>query len=360
MNFRRLPLALTVAVASLGTACDGGDKKSKSDATTADSAKPKTNLEKAIQGAAAASAAASSQGQGPPQNGVFAPGAADAEQAASAPPKLTMVRTGDGPKVTLERTPPQPGSKFVASVTATAFLGPLPGMIYELEVGGGKADAKAKAAAKADATSDDAGERRVVIKIKSAKLDPKWPGKLQEGGEKLLAKLAGGTISGVLGDDGGLRGPRLEVGKDATEVAPIAEPLLEMLDVLFVPLPAEPVSSGASWLVADRARLGGIDVVRYRAATLQKLEGDVVVLGVDVRHYAASSASVPEGLPSGVEALRLESFAQATLTRRLADSTSLGAKLSLPVDLVIGKGGNPAGQLRSELRAVLEPVEGGK
>jgi hypothetical protein len=356
MNARRLSLALTVALASLGIACDGGDKKSKSEATSADSAKPKTNLEKAIQGAAAASAAASSQGQGPPPNGVFAPGAADAEQPASAPPKLTMVRSGDGPKVTLERTPPTPGSSFLVTVTATAFRGPLPGMIYELEVGGGKSDAKAKAAAK----TDESSERRVLIKIKNVKVDPKWPGKLQEGGEKLIAKLAGGTISGVLGEDGGLRGPRIEVGKDATEIAPIAEPLLETLELLFVPLPVEPVAAGASWLVADRARLGGIDAVRYRAATLQKVEGDVVVLGVDVRHYAASAASVPEGLPAGVEALRLESFAQATLTRRLADSTSLGAKLSLPVDLVVGKGGNPAGQLRSELRAELQPIAGGK
>lgn len=350
MNARRLSLALVVALASLGLGCDGADKKTKSEAAPADSAKPKTKLEKALEAAAAASATASAQGQGPPANGVFAPGAADAEQAASAPPKLTMVKTGDGPKVTLAPAGLPSGARFGVNVTATAFRGPLPAMVYALQV----ADDKAKAEGGAPA------ERPFVIKVKKASVDPKWPGKLQEGGEKLVAKLTGATVSGVIAANGGLRQLKLEVPKDAAEIAPIAEPLVETLDFLFVPVPAEPIAAGTSWLVADRARVAGIDVVRYRAATFQKLDGEVATLSIDVRHYAASGASVPEGLPPGVEALRAESFGQATLARSLGDATPAAAKLSYPFDLVVGKGGTPAGQLRAEVRAEIAAAEAAK
>jgi hypothetical protein len=351
MNARKLHLVTALAVLALGTACDG-EKKAKSDAPAAESAKPKTKLEKALEAAAAASATPSAERQGPPQTGVFTKAASDAEQPAGAPAKLTMVKQGDGPKVALAASGLAAGTQLTLNVAANVFQGPLPGMVYVVEVAGDDAKAKAKEDGDAEA-SPVAGGRMLTLKVKKAEVDPKWPGKLQDGGEKVLAKLAGSKLVTTLDARGGFTDVKVEVGKDVKGAAYIVEAMAQALAFVFVPLPSEPVAEGASWLVSDRTRIAGLELVRYRAVTLQKVVGDDVVLGIDVRHYGPSPEVVPEGLPAGAEMMGVESFGQATVTRKIGDVTPLGAKLGYPIDVIIGKGGQPAGKFRADVKAEL-------
>ncbi|MBM4360310.1 MAG: hypothetical protein FJ096_19565, partial [Deltaproteobacteria bacterium] len=204
MNARKIHLVTALAVLALGTACEG-EKKVRSDASSAESARPKSKLEKALEAAAATSAAPSAERLGPPPTGVFTKAAGEVEQPKGAPPKLMMVKSGDGAKVTLSTAGLGAGTRLTLNVVATAFQGPQPGMVYVLEVGGDDAKGKPKEKSKdqgagegAPATASAAGARTVTFKVKKAGVDPRWPGKLQGGGEKILAKLAGATVVGTL------------------------------------------------------------------------------------------------------------------------------------------------------------------
>jgi len=345
MKARVLHLAAAVALVTLGAACDSAEKKTKSDASAAGSAKPKSKLQTSLEAAAAASAGAANQapGQGPPPRGVFARGAADAEQPAGAAPKLTIIKQGEGPTVVLSTKGLPAGTRFSVNVSAVAFNDQLPGMLYALEVTGDEAKGDTDAA------------RAVTFKVKKAELAPSFKDKVQPGAEKALAKIGGATVTGTLANDGGLRDAKVEVPKDAADVGFLADSLADALGFLFVPVPKAAVGVGATWLVADRVRLNGMEFVRYRAATLQSIKGDDVVLGIDVRHYATSSESIPKGVSTpGVETLAVESFGQATVARRASDLTPLGAKSSWPLDLVLGKGGQPAAKLHSEMQVELQ------
>ena len=352
MKARVLHFTAALALVTLGTACDSADKKTKSDAPAASSAKPKSKLEQEIAAAGASSAGPSApdQGKGPPATGVFAAGLGDVEQPSGAPPKLTMVSVGSEPKLVLSSKGLAAGTRLAVSVNATAFQGPLPAMLYTLEVAGD--DAPAKPDAKA---APDAG-RTLVLNVKKAEIDPKWPGKLQEGAGKLLARLTGSKLTATLTPEGSLAELKVVASKDAKEIEYILEALAQSLGFVFLPVPKESVGTGASWLVADRTRIHGMELIRYRAATVQKLQGDDLVIGVDVRHYAPSAAALPEGLPAGVETLRLESFGQATFARKASDSTPLVAKFGWPIDIVIGKGGQRAGKLHAEVQVELQPA----
>lgn len=358
MNVRPPYLAALVAALALGTACDG-DKKSNTETPVAGSAMPKSKsrLAKAIEAAADTSASPSAERQGPPPTGVFTKAASDAEQPPGAPAKLVMVKKGDGATVRLAPTGLETGARFSMSVSASVFQGPLPAMVYTLEVGG--ADAKDKAdkpkgdAPKGDASPPAAGPRALTLRVVEAKIDPSWRGKLQDGGDKILAKLKGSKITATLDARGGLSGAKVEVAKEVEGAAYIVEAMAQALGFAFVPVPEEPVGEDASWLVSDRTRIGGLELIRYRAVTLKKLAGDDVVLAVDVRHYGPSPDTVPEGLPPGVETMGVESFGQATVTRKAGDVAPQGAKLSYPVDVLVGKGGQPAGKFRAEVKAEL-------
>ncbi len=341
-------MAAALVLVMLGTACDSAKKATNSDARPADSAKPKSKLEQqlAAAGAAMASSAAQGEGKGPPPTGVFDAAAADAEQPAGAAAKWTMVGSGSEPKIVLEPNGLEPGARLSFSVGATAFQGPLPPLVYVLEVA--HEDAKAKPSAEGSG-----GFRTVVIKVLRAEVDPKWNGKLEPGGDKLIAKLAGSTLTATLTPEGAFKSLTVAVSKEAKDLAYIVETMGQALEFLFVPLPKEKVGAGASWLVSDRTHVHGMELLRYRAVTLQQVQGDTAILGIDVRHYASSVAALPAGLPAGVEALRLESFGKATLARKTSSVTPLAAKYSWPIDLVVGKGAQAGGKLHADVKVEL-------
>ncbi len=365
----RAHLSVVVALLALalgGAACNSSDTQQPRDAGPAESAKPKSKLSQEMEAAAASSAAASAQGQGPPPNGVFAPGAADEAQPAGAPPKVTVIKAGDEPKIRLAVDVLEPGTKLVLVVDKQLIQGPLPTMDYTLEVVEDKKDdkdkgGKAKAGASAQpAPSAPAGGRPILLKVKKAELDSKQPGKLPEGAAKVIAKLSGSRITAVLTPAGSLAGVELRVPDEAKDVAPVATALVEALELFFSPMPSEPVGVGGSWIASDRTRINGMPLVRYRVTTLQKVEGDEVSLGVEVRLYATDPDSVPDGVPSGrgVQMLAFNSFGKAQYSRKRASLVPLAGETSVPLVMALGQGGQPIqrGQLKSQVEAEIHVV----
>ncbi len=349
-----LPLFAALALA----ACNSSDSQAKKEAAPAESAKPKSKLSQQMEAAAAASATASSPQGGPPPNGVFAPGMADETQPPAAPPKVTVVKAGDDPKVKLSAEPPAPGSKFLVVVEQQTSQGVLPTMDYTLEVAGDKDDDKDKGkGAKPAASAEPAGAgvpgKPIVFKIKKASLDEKQPGKIPDELAKLIPKLEGSRVGATVTAAGSLADVKLRVSDDGKRIAPIAATMTEALGMFFSPLPSEPVGSGASWIASDRTVLNGIPLVRYRVTTLQKLQGDDATLAVEVRLYAVSSEAVAPGVPDGLETVGLSSLGNAVYARKVASPLPLDGQLKLPMIMVLGQGGQPVqgGQLQTKLAA---------
>src|SRR5512133_3336680 len=116
-------IALSVALGLLLIACDQGstDGESNSARHTADagvvsgvrSVDPK--LAKAVESVSRRPTQSSQTTGGPPDSGIFAPGRADAELAATAPPKVVVGSTGSAPRIVLARQPAKAG-KWPASL----------------------------------------------------------------------------------------------------------------------------------------------------------------------------------------------------------------------------------------------------
>jgi len=218
-------------------------------------------------------------------NGVFAPGAADEAQPAGAPPKVTVIKAGDEPKIRLAVDVLEPGTKLVLVVDKQLIQGPLPTMDYTLEVVEDKKDdkdkgGKAKAGASAQpAPSAPAGGRPILLKVKKAELDSKQPGKLPEGAAKVIAKLSGSRITAVLTPAGSLAGVELRVPDEAKDVAPVATALVEALELFFSPMPSEPVGVGGSWIASDRTRINAFAVTLEPKGGLPQPSGQMYLLG---------------------------------------------------------------------------------
>jgi hypothetical protein len=357
MSRRWLPLCLLAAAA-----CNS--EQAKKDAAPVESAKPKSKLDQAMQAAAAASAnAAAAASAGPPPNGVFPPGRADQEQPPNAPPKITVMKTGNDPKVTLGADL-APGTEITVVVDKTKQPGgTMPTMDWTLKVVGadGKGDDKAAKAAPSAAPSASPlmaqGPHPVVFEVKKVALDEKQPGQLPEGAAKILAKLVGSKVSATLTAQGSLADVKLDVPKDAREVAPIGQAMAEALELFFPPLPAEPVGAGASWIASDRTRFSGMPLVRYRVATVQKLGAEEVQLMVDLRHYATAPDALPPGMPEGVDMIALESKGKAVYIRKLQSLAPTDGETALNLQVVFGRDGQAGQGAQMTLGAHLTPAK---
>ncbi len=353
MSSRWLALALVAAAA-----CNS--EQPKKDAAPIESQKPRSKLDQAMQAAAAASAAPAASA-GPPPNGVFPPGRADQEQPPSAPPKVTLIKAGDDPKVTLAADMLAPGSEIVIVVDQTMQpRGTLPTMDWTLKVAGEK-DGDTKGAKPASSAAASAapimatGPHPIVFEVKRAALDEKQPGQLPEGADKVIAKLVGTKLTATLTAQGSLANVTLDVPKDARDVGHIAQAMGDALELMFPPLPVDPVGVGASWIAADRTRIGGMPLVRYRVTTLQKIDRDEAQLAVDLRHYAAGPDALPAGLPNdGVEMIGLESKGKSIFVRKVASLAPIDGETALQLRCVFGRGGQPGGGMQMNLSARVE------
>lgn len=236
---------------------------------------------------------------GPPETGIFAPGAADQTQAPNGPPKLELFAEGSNPKLPLAYTF-APGAERKATMllqvrAAQAQLTPLTvALVFKSE--------KPKDEKKADKDKDKdkpaAEPSGLPVTVKLAEVKPLRGGSIGADLENLKDVVLRYrlTAAGVPTD------LAIEYPKKSSEaIELVTGALIDAIIGMTVPLPDKPVGAGAYWMVSDRARSSGVDVVRYRVAKVVKIDDKTATLSLDVRQYAANSNFALPGLPKEVQ-----------------------------------------------------------
>ncbi len=225
---------------------------------------------------------------GPPENGIFPPGGADAALAPSAPPKIEVINDGSEPRVALALAPVGDEQKTTMTVGVQLAQGPLPGVDFELAFKIDRPKDKDKV--------DPQGSLPIVARVIS--VEP--PKELARGLPKELvdffSRFKGSELRYQLSPKGVVSGLTATVSKDV-EAAKVEDGIRTMGDITFramvdsfmmmnVPLPDKPVGVGGYWIVTDRGTSFNMDVVRYRVFHVQKIDKGQAALTVDIRQYS--------------------------------------------------------------------------
>src|SRR6185437_10239719 len=221
-------------------------------------------------------ASARGDANGPPQDGVFAPGAADKAFPPGTPAKVELINAGGNPKVRLAPAP-MDEQKETVSVTVRLQGGAIP-VEYGLALKVEKPKDEKKEGPKA---------WHVVGKVAAISLAPQLPREL---GDK-LGKLKGTEVRYTIGAQGGASDLGYTLTKDADPALgeAVVKGLVDAIGVTMPPFPADPVGVGGYWMVTDRAATIGTDVVRYRVFHVEKIDKDSATLSVEVRQYATKN-----------------------------------------------------------------------
>jgi hypothetical protein len=347
-------LPALAAAALLAAGCTD-DKKAQNTTTDGGAeqgpAKPVLDgkLAAVVKAAESAKPAASSAnaGDGPPENGVFAAGLADKAQPPGAPPKVEVIADGKEPRVLLaSASAPTDEQKETASVTLRIQGGAIP-VEYALAL---KVDK-----AKDDKDKKDAGPRppgvQVRGKVTAIGLPPQVPHDL---GDK-LGKLKGTEIRYVIAPNGGATDLGYAVPKDADPGLgeAVVKGLVDAIGVMMPPLPTKPIGAGGYWMVTDRASNFGVEVVRYRVYTVDKIDKDSASFSVQVRQYAAKDDADLGAIASGQKMTlqRFESNGTADLDWTAAGLLPGKGKASQRTSIAGGVSGGQQGMLQAELVA---------
>ncbi len=280
------------------------------------------NIAEALASAQAASPGATATQKGPPPNGVFGPGEADAEHAPGTPVVVDVFDKGSGEKVTLK--PPLDlgkGASFKLMVSRQIPGGRLPNVDFSITA--------------STPEGDDAAEDQITFAITGATLSKEQPGALPPDLDKLVASLKGSKIVATRSPAGTLSDEKIELAKDVKPpVDQFAVALVDVLGLMFMPYPSEPVGKGARWMAHDRTDFSGIDVVRYRVTTVDSIAGDELAVSVMVSMYAVDQKQMPAiAKIEGGEAMLAGFAAQGngTLTLKTSGLVPTSAQLKLPV-----------------------------
>jgi len=332
-----LVLSAVSLLGALSVGCEKKDtKRNSDDEAHADAGpvnKPASDdpeLAKALGSVSAArpSATAGAEG-GPPPDGIFGPGEADKVAPKGGAAVLTLGSEGSAPQVVLGPFS-KPGTKRAGTVDLATQSDPQQGAIpiqfaVTLEAQKGKAEGDAGAV-----------PTQVVAKVTSAKIDaPGVPADLAAA----VAKLKGSRVEYQVGSDGSAVNPRSDIPKtaDAGFRDPV-QALSDLLTVLALPFPTKPVGVGAFWMVTNRDVVMGLDVVNYRLVKVEKVEGSVVTLSLNLKRYAASSKFELEGLPPDAPRTMGEfrSQAEGKLVVSVGDGFPKSAELKSSIGAVLG------------------------
>ncbi len=233
---------------------------------------------------------------GPPESGIFAAGGADEAHPLSAAPKLQMFAEGGDPKVPLSYSFTA-GAERKATVllqvrAAQSQLTPLTvALVF-------KSDKPKDDKKKTDEQDNPAELAGLPVTVKIAEVKSLRGGGVGSDLEAfkdvvLRYRL---TPAGVPTD------MAIEYPKKNTEaIELVTGALIESLMAMTIPLPDKPVGVGAYWMITDRAKSSGVDVVRYRVAKVVKLEDKTATLSLEVRQYAANSTFALPGLPKEIQ-----------------------------------------------------------
>ncbi len=364
-----------LGVALMGVGCD--EKKTGSAVRTdagAGSDKYATadpKLAKALQAAASASAASSENG--PPPDGIFAPGAADQRHPRGVATKVDVVSEGAPPQVSFGSGGDGGGDAVRASSYGPAALNlavqvgertALPTLELALRIGPAK--------------KEDGGSDWLVAEVKRSRPSKEQLAALPPGSEKDIAGLEGTLLRVKVTSDGREIEAQEQLAKTALpELDRLAQNAVEALVFATVPLPSKPVGVGGQWIAETRMPLSGVDVVAYRAYRIQSIDGDRMHLSLDVKAYAVSKDVQLAGVPKGATLEQFDAEAQGELELVRGECVARRSDVQQRVVLVFAGPGGPrpsqqpggppgnvlTAQIRSraklirgaDLRAALEP-----
>lgn len=305
-------------------------------------------------GEAVAAAAAGSPAQappagrsdgGPPEGGVFAPGASLAALAKDTPYKIEVISEGAEPRVKLAAQ-----RNLKAEQKLSVMLG------LRMGAGQGLPNLDLGVTLKAEKPKEGgAGEHgakptatAVTAKVSSTTVASMSPGGPPRQLTDALAKLKGSSIGYRLSPENVASDFKVELAKDADPgLALVIEALGEALGLLTPPLPEQAVGAGAYWMVVDRVVASGamVPVLRYRVFKLEKADGNAVSLSVDTRQYAENPEMKVPGGPDGGREL--------TLTLGRFESTGKGSLSWSPTSFAPG-----VAEVTQRLQALLLPPGG--
>ena len=304
------------------------------------------------------------QGDGPPESGVFAPGASEAVLPKATPYTLEMLGEGSEPRARLApRIDPKAEQKrsVVIGVRSGQQQG-LPSFDIELALKPEKPkDDKAKAGEGAPPPTGTAISAKVLSVLPAAMGLGGPPKELTD----IVGKLKGSVIRYRLSPTNAMSELTLEPAKGADAgIAPLLDALAEAISVLNAPLPDKPVGVGAYWMVADRALWPGakIPILRYRVFKVTKIEGEAVTFSVDTRQYAeegvAKLSTGREDIQTTIDAF--QSSGKGTLVWEPGALAPREAELTQQVQARLVPPGAPANSqqrmlLQSELTARFQP-----
>ena len=313
MNSPKLRKALVLSAASLLCALAVGcekheaqpEKDTPSDAGASKApADDEPDLAAAVASARAGRATADSNAAagGPPPSGIFGPGEADKALAKGAPATLTLGSDGGEPRVQLGTL--KVGTKLTDTITISSQSDPQQGPIpitfaFSLEAQKPKTDSDAGVSAPLSMSA----------KITAASINAQGvPPDLNAA----IGKLKGSRVDFRVGPEGAVTSFHIEVQKGVEPAFKDAlQGFADTLVMLVLPYPSKPVGLGAYWMVASRDTLMGLEVVTYRLVKVEKVDGSTVLVSVNTKRYAASSAFDVPGLPPDAPHSMSEFHAQA-------------------------------------------------
>jgi len=311
---------------------------------------------------AARQEASANPNAGPPPNGIFGPGEADKAFARGTPRKVDLLDAGAEPRVAL-RAKPDAGWPKSFQLSVAQRIGPqaLPTLEYTLVAQSGEPkDAKdAKDAKGKDAKGKKGGKEkepaaapaapaepptRVTISLKDVGLAKTQPGAVPRDLDKEVGKLKGATIVAQLDADGGISNPQLTLPKGADEgLRPVLASLVDALDLMWLPAPDKPVGQGGYWMVVDRAKPVGFEVIRYRVYKVKELKNQQATVTLDLKQYFVGGALQLPGLPEGVSlsAASFESTGQGALALAPGARVPSAFGIGLPFKMQMTSGDRP-------------------
>lgn len=366
--------ACSVLLLSLGLAAAGcgDDKKADVDAGELDAGQKQILTGKLGAAVAAAESARAKPGDaksdnGPPETGVFEPGAADKAVPPAGPFKVEVLGEGAEPRVQLAFAAPGDEQKATI-VLVNRQMNSLQSFEYSLAIRVDKPkDEKAKDDKK-DAKKTDAarGPLRVIAKVLACVPTADIRSQVPKEAIEALAKLKGSEVKYQL-LDGVVSDFSYTVAKDAD---PAHEGTLralgEALSLASVPLPNKPVGKGGFWMVGDRAASSGIDLVRYRVFRVESIEKGHAVLAVETRQYATKGdLDLPQAKGQKVSIDRFDSQGKGKVDWMESSffPTQGDTSTRMQMALNVGGGAGPGAQrvmFQSEMAVKLVPAEAAK
>lgn len=309
-------------------------------------------LAAAVKSAAVAEAPAAVE-DGPPPNGVFAPGAADKAHAPGAPVDITVIAKGGEPRQELRPQLDMAKGGTMKVVMSRAIPGGmLPPVVFTLAVKTGDIEEGA-----------EPDSRPISFTVKSAK-----PGELEPGQknapdiDKMLETLVGTKIETSVSKRGELGQEKLVVGEKVKSPMDLfAAGLSDVLGLFFSPMPAEPVGVGASWIAHDRTQYAGMNVVRYRVTKLEKKEGDQMAFSVDVRMYAIDDKQQPDIAQGEAVLMAFQATGKGAYTVAGDSLLPTSGQLQVPVVAQLASPQQPQRviPLQFETKVAIQPGKGG-